>query len=263
MSMKVLKPSSIHAWRRSLEPTIIGNQLWPISCALIQNNACPRRPCRRRRSRIFHAGAVAAELIAAGHGYGYQLARNARPRPSDIRWSGPSLSVRHALRPDRPTSPANVLPPGRLMRAASQTKAGDAAKATSRVLSMWKRQVCVPSCVGRLAGSPTSSGVRIITVRSLCRGLRQALPLRLASAHRLPLTSARKRRPDHIPGHGDRIIEIAVVEIELLARYGACPSRAGRRTPPCADTTARSRRCRHCCSAPAVRPPQRRGWCSA
>src|SRR4051812_11951231 len=29
--MKVLKPSSIHMYLRSLEPTIIGNQLWPTS----------------------------------------------------------------------------------------------------------------------------------------------------------------------------------------------------------------------------------------
>ena len=38
MSMKVLNPSSINAFRRSFDPTIIGNQVWPISCAEIQNS---------------------------------------------------------------------------------------------------------------------------------------------------------------------------------------------------------------------------------
>ncbi len=32
--MKVLMPSSIHAKRRSSEPTIIGNQLWPSSWSM-------------------------------------------------------------------------------------------------------------------------------------------------------------------------------------------------------------------------------------
>ena len=33
-SMKVLKPSSIHGYSRSFEPTIIGNHWWPNSCAI-------------------------------------------------------------------------------------------------------------------------------------------------------------------------------------------------------------------------------------
>jgi hypothetical protein len=36
---------------------------------------------------------------------------------------------------------------------------------------MRKCQVSVPPCFGRLAGLPTSSGVRIITVASLSRAL--------------------------------------------------------------------------------------------
>ncbi len=59
-----------------------------------------------------------------------------------------------------------VLPSGRLIRAASQTKDRLAVKATSRVESMWKRQVLVaPGLAGTLAS--TSSGVRISTVLSL------------------------------------------------------------------------------------------------
>ena len=41
MSMKVLKPSSMKAQRRSLEPTIMGNQVWPISWAVIQKRTLP------------------------------------------------------------------------------------------------------------------------------------------------------------------------------------------------------------------------------
>ena len=41
MSMKVLKPSSMKALRRSFEPTIMGNQVCPISCAVIQNSVLP------------------------------------------------------------------------------------------------------------------------------------------------------------------------------------------------------------------------------
>ena len=57
------------------------------------------------------------------------------------------------------------------MRAASHTKTRLAVKATSRVLSMWKRQVLV-----RLEGlaamaAATSSGERMITVASLARAL--------------------------------------------------------------------------------------------
>jgi hypothetical protein len=42
--MKVLKPSSIQASRRSSEPTVIGYQVWPISWAVIQNRALPLSP---------------------------------------------------------------------------------------------------------------------------------------------------------------------------------------------------------------------------
>ena len=54
--MKVLKPSSIQALRRSLKPTIIGNQLWPISCALIQNRFLPLSlDAVEGHAGIFHA----------------------------------------------------------------------------------------------------------------------------------------------------------------------------------------------------------------
>ena len=54
--MKVLKPSSIHASRRSLKPTVIGNQLCPISCAVERFSAngtlpWPGASQRRRAGR--------------------------------------------------------------------------------------------------------------------------------------------------------------------------------------------------------------------
>jgi hypothetical protein len=59
------------------------------------------------------------------------------------------------------------------MRAASQTKAREAANATSRAWSMWKRQVFVRSDGSALA---TSSAVRTMTVVSLARAaVRRAL----------------------------------------------------------------------------------------
>ena len=48
-------------------------------------------------------------------------------------------------------------------------KARDALNATSRVLSIWKRQVSVLPPAGSGAGAGTSSAKRIITVLSLAR----------------------------------------------------------------------------------------------
>ena len=74
--MKVLKPSSIQASRRSLKPTIIGNQLWPISCAVTQNSTLARRvdAVERRCPDIPCPPPGPATLIAAGHGIGVPLA---------------------------------------------------------------------------------------------------------------------------------------------------------------------------------------------
>ncbi len=58
------------------------------------------------------------------------------------------------------------LPPGRLMRAASQAKTDEAENATSRLSFIWKCQVRGPEAFGRLAGSLISDGERIITVLS-------------------------------------------------------------------------------------------------
>src|SRR5690348_9714593 len=58
------------------------------------------------------------------------------------------------------------LPLGRSMRAASHTNAADAPNATSRVSCILKCHVSVPPCLGRLAGSVTSSAERITTVLS-------------------------------------------------------------------------------------------------
>ncbi len=71
MSMKVLKPSSINALRRSLEPTIIGNQSWPISCAVIQNSVLPLSSMPSKTMPGYSMPVEKpATLIAAGHGYG-------------------------------------------------------------------------------------------------------------------------------------------------------------------------------------------------
>src|ERR1700761_3870543 len=73
MSMKVLKPSSINALRRSFDPTIIGNQSWPISCAVTQKR---KAPLSGMPSKTMPGYSMPVEkpatLIAAGHGYGYQ-----------------------------------------------------------------------------------------------------------------------------------------------------------------------------------------------
>src|SRR4051812_49572953 len=69
--MKVLKPSSIQAWRRSSKPTIIGNQLWPISCALIQNSGLGGASMSSKtRPGYSMPAAGPATLIAAGPGGG-------------------------------------------------------------------------------------------------------------------------------------------------------------------------------------------------
>jgi hypothetical protein len=107
-------------------------------------------------------------LTAAGHGYGYQCFEK-RSIVSFVysvdlsHASGPTLSGGYTL------IASDVLPSGRLIRAASHTNAGEALHTTSRVWSMWKCHVSVPPCLGRLAGSFTSEGVRMYTVLSLSR----------------------------------------------------------------------------------------------
>src|SRR6478735_5352502 len=71
--MKVLKPSSIHASRRSSKPTIIGNQLWPSSCAVSQNSplllvAAPSKASPGYSIPLWSP----PTLTATGHGNGYQ-----------------------------------------------------------------------------------------------------------------------------------------------------------------------------------------------
>jgi hypothetical protein len=67
--MKVLKPSSIQALRRSSKPTIIGNQLCPISCALIQNSSLPLSSTPSNTMPGYSMPeAGPAMLIAAGQG---------------------------------------------------------------------------------------------------------------------------------------------------------------------------------------------------
>ena len=82
------------------------------------------------------------------------------------------------FRPDRRTWRATVLPPGRLIRAASQTKAGEALNATSRRVVHVEMPGQRAACAAGVAGSPISSGERIITVVSLRARLREPRALR-------------------------------------------------------------------------------------
>ncbi len=72
MSMKVLNPSSMNALRRSFEPTIIGNQSCPISCAVSQKRNVP--PLSVMPSNTIPGYSMPLEkpatLMAVGHGYG-------------------------------------------------------------------------------------------------------------------------------------------------------------------------------------------------
>ena len=65
--MNVLNPSSIHAYSRSFEPTIIGNHWWPSSCVVTPNK--PRPPERSPQNTIIGYSMPAtgpATLIAVG-----------------------------------------------------------------------------------------------------------------------------------------------------------------------------------------------------
>ena len=75
--MKVLIPSSIQASRRSSEPTIIGNQECPISCAEMKNRvlALSLMPSKTIPGYSMPV-AGPATLIALGQGYGYQRLEN-------------------------------------------------------------------------------------------------------------------------------------------------------------------------------------------
>src|ERR1700753_1082490 len=113
-------------------------------------------------------GEKPATLIAAGHGYGYHCFEKCSTvsftYSVDLSHaSGPTLSGGYTL------IASDFFPSGRLMRAASHTNTGDALHTTSRVWSIWKCHVSVPSCFGRLAGSVTSAGLRMYTVASLFR----------------------------------------------------------------------------------------------
>src|ERR1700761_51662 len=72
ISMKVLKPSSMNALRRSFDPTIIGNQSCPISCAVIQKSCLPLSSIPSKTMPGYSMPVEnPATLIAAGQGYGY------------------------------------------------------------------------------------------------------------------------------------------------------------------------------------------------
>src|ERR1700761_8516316 len=68
--MNVLKPSSIHMYLRSLEPTIIGNQLWPISCVISPQRFPFFRLSRQKTVPGYSIpNATPATVTAEFHGY--------------------------------------------------------------------------------------------------------------------------------------------------------------------------------------------------
>src|SRR5665213_109330 len=69
-SINVLKPSSIQPKRRSSLPTIIGNQLWPISCAVTQYSSFPLSVIPSNTIPGYSIPpAMPASLMATGYGY--------------------------------------------------------------------------------------------------------------------------------------------------------------------------------------------------
>src|SRR3954462_9579003 len=75
--MKVLIPSSIQASHRSSEPTIIGNQLCPISCAEMKNRVLALSVIPSKTMPGYSIPVAGpATLIAFGHGYGNQRFEN-------------------------------------------------------------------------------------------------------------------------------------------------------------------------------------------
>src|ERR1035437_57665 len=69
ISIKVLNPSSINALRRSFEPTIIGNQVWPNSCAVSQKKKLPLSATPSKTTPGYSIPLEKpAMLVAAGHG---------------------------------------------------------------------------------------------------------------------------------------------------------------------------------------------------
>ena len=133
MSMKVLKPSSMNACRRSFDPTIIGNQLCPNSCAVSQKKSLPFRVNPSKTTPGYSIPEVNPPMLTAvGHGYVYQCFEN-RSIVSFVyavdmsHASGPTPSGGYTL------IASAVFPPGRFIRAASQTNSCDALHTTSRV----------------------------------------------------------------------------------------------------------------------------------
>ena len=72
--MKVLKPSSIHACRRSSVFTTIGNQLWPNSCVVTPHS--PRgsvRPPQYDTIGYSIPPTIPLTFVAVGYGYAYHI----------------------------------------------------------------------------------------------------------------------------------------------------------------------------------------------
>ena len=160
-----------------------------------------------------------ATLIAAGHGYGYHCFEKCSTvsftySVDRSHASAPTLSGGYTL------IASDFFPSGRLIRAASQTNTGDALHATSRVWSMWKCQVSVPPCFGRLAGSLTSAARandnRLVAVARLLA----AAPSRSCVSTSFGFTSSPEPATIIVRRHGDVVVEVPVLQIELAADVG-------------------------------------------
>src|SRR5665647_3515664 len=122
-SINVLKPSSIQGYRLSSLPTIIGNQLCPISCAVTQYNspALSFQPSNTMPGYSIPP-AIPASLMATGYGY-----TNHFSEKYSIDFFKYSVALPQAFSPALSTGYTDMdndfFPPGKLTLPASPTSA--------------------------------------------------------------------------------------------------------------------------------------------
>ena len=180
------------------------------------------------------AGPGDVERVGPGEGIPF-APRSARPRPSDIRSSGPTPSASGWI--DRHRR-GRACPPGRSIRAASQTKARRGAEGD--VAAVVHREV--PGAACRSAGRPASDAARGSSPS--CRSAAPARAARAArrSAPRLRSAARRSRRRSSSPGRSPNNRSRRTRDRIPARGRAACPSRAGRHRPPCAGTIGRPNR---------------------
>src|SRR5579871_3037325 len=164
--IKVLNPSSIHAYFLSLDPTIIGNHVWPNSWlvtpyrsnfeAFAEQNTMPGYSM---------PPTIPATLTAQGYGYSNHCFEypSIAPFVNSVDRFQPSAL---ALSMGYTDMAKDFFPLGKFILAASQTNAFDEAHATSLALLILNFQV-MRSFAGRDDASVTSSSERMAIVLSL------------------------------------------------------------------------------------------------